>query len=312
MVNFTHNTFCIMVKESERELIHYSTLYVILAVTLYIASFFTVFFNGLFIIISYKRRIELNARDISLIMLAISDIISGLTAMPSVGTRYIFLSKKEVNCIIFEFTTIAGTYTICISVIAIYAININIYLSVVHPYLHEKYVTNARIIIIVLGLWLMLVFPPMITMHHYGLWADVEVTLFCLFWTSALILCFMHAKVVKELKRMSSRSTIIERDRRQMIASSRKALKMAALILGVYVLSFLPVNIINFYIAFFGRSSTLTLAVAPITYSFALFNSLFDPLVYYYRIKSVRKSVKNFIQRLCCNKNNRITPGNWN
>lgn len=112
-----------------------------------------IFGNSLILMSWMKFKILRRRSNILIVNLALADIMVGLFTIPYEILSYIFpqMASTEWTCILRY-----ALYTLFLltSITTLLAISIERYIAIIHPLLYLKHVTGARIVVVVVTMWL--------------------------------------------------------------------------------------------------------------------------------------------------------------
>ena len=304
--NFT-NKLINMSKEGNTRNVVYEVNTIITVIVNGIASPLTVALNVL-VIMAVKRRSTLQSYpNILLACLAATDVWTGLTAQ----TSYIAWKIYELAGMSYDEMEPSGYYSIHNSLIRTLSVCsclhlvlvtcerlIAIKLTMRYPYL----VTKRNIKKAVIAFWVFAVFcgTP-------GLDAILLVFLAFTFLSCILfILCsylILYLETLRHQKKMKTQQ--MPQDEVERMAKESKAFNTTVLVVGAVVLCFAPTffYIVLRLVVFSHNPVSPILAFRPWPRTFTMLNSFFNPLIYCWRQREIRKFVFGF-------RNQAVLPAN--
>ena len=278
-----------------------SPFYLILGLVSVMASFPTIILNGS-VILAIKRKKELQKpSNIILSSLAVTDLLAGVTVMPTSATIDFFTFRKasfESTCMLyavnlFFFPLLFGATMHHLTIIAWER-----YVAVQKWMDYKQIITNGRLKKIAIGAWLSVIFP---TVAYYTTtlvvadrrilnrimtgWIAVETV--CLF----LVAYFYRTVYIGIRNRKLIEISQIDVLIKQKLES--KVAKTAGLLTAAFISSFIPI----FIFVILGNAVPVirTNATFQFTQKFAQINSLFNPLLYCYRDQRFRNAIRELL-----------------
>lgn len=273
-------------------------IHLTLAVILCFLAIFTVLFNLLFLISNYRFIKSRTISDTLYMMLAMTDLITGSVVMTSFSYELFYFSiKKDINCINWVFIKVSGYSFVTWSIATVAVISCELYLSVVHPFFYQAKVNKTKILTILFIIYACYVTAPVTT-------RVMSSEIFDRYRETMAIICIPVVILMglTLLKTYITINNIITRVRGQdfnkilMLSSKKKLLTMATIVLLTFTICFMPVAVTSIYILHTKRTVKLESYVVPIVEIIALANSFFDPFVYYFRLRKVRKNIKRLFK----------------
>ena len=227
-----------------------------------------------------------------------TDFITGSVVMTSFSYELFYFSiKKDINCINWVFIKVSGYSFVTWSIATVAVISCELYLSVVHPFFYQAKVNKTKILTILFIIYACYVTAPVTT-------RVMSSEIFDRYRETMAIICIPVVILMglTLLKTYITINNIITRVRGQdfnkilMLSSKKKLLTMATIVLLTFTICFMPVAVTSIYILHTKRTVKLESYVVPIVEIIALANSFFDPFVYYFRLRKVRKNIKRLFK----------------
>ena len=269
-----------------------------------IASLILTFLNSIVIFVFHKNQQQFNSSSISLyIYTAYADLFLGSVGMP-VWITYLILSYyRKRECILYKMLTFTTYYRAILSFFLVLLLSIDRYIAIFKPLFYTEKIKSNRniyrlITILILVLILLVIIATILLENHLLL------NMFEAF--SAPILLFIDVYIYVRIYRKVKRIKVSYKERVEKRYSGndtkydRKLVKSTLLyVLSLYlcyarhvikiILEFM--NILQGYkICTIGLWAFLLIAS----------KSLWNPLLYYYSLKPIRKKVLESIYSRCC------------
>lgn len=280
------------------------------AIMLIILSIVSTLLNVIFLYTSSQYRFKKSLSDYLYIMLAVTDILTSTIVMPIYAAHlYRLAVHNKIFCTLWIIGKTAGYIFGVWSAATITTITVELFLAVAHPYYHESSLTVKKVIGVLTIVWVTTTFLIVIArISGHRIWHYFKVMIAFLTIPIACSMFIMHCKTYFAIKQMGLRCKNQTLDFKIMLKSKQKLLRTAIYILLTFIICFLPMGIISIYILFAPHNPEIDSFVLPVTESFVLSNSFFDPFVYYFRLKRIREITKRIF---CCkkHKSHSIFPG---
>ena len=304
MYNGTDTKF-VTCKNQDVKLLSSFMYHLICGVVLIFLSISSITLNIIFLATTrYSQRKLLS--DYLYYMLAVTDIVTSLLVMPIFASSLFRIAfEQKLFCTLWIIGTGSGYICGVWSAATVTTITVELYVSVVHPYYHESSMASKKVISSLLVLWVLAFLAiGIIRVSSEKLWKILKVMIAFLAIPIAISMFIMHYKTYSAIKGMGLRCKDQTLDFKLMLKSKKKLLITAIYILLTFLCCFLPVGVISVHAMFtdFGNVFIDTY-VYPVVEILVLANAFFDPFVYYFRLKRIRKNIRKVI---CCTYNGRV------
>ena len=244
-------------------------------------------------------------------LLAVTDILTSLMVMPLYASQLFRIAiEQKLFCTLW----IVGTGSAYIfgfwSAVTITTITVELYISVAHPYFYESSMSTKRVITSILVVWLLsFIAICVVRVSSERLWKLFKVFIALLTIPIVIAMFIMHYRTYAAIRNMGLRCKDQSLEFKLMIKTKKKLLKTVVYILVTFFCCFLPIGIISVHSLFtnFGNIF-IDSYVYPVCETLVLSNAFFDPFVYYFRLKRIRRSIRRII---CCTYKAKVqTDGN--
>ena len=263
-----------------------------------VASFPTVLLNA-FIILAIKQRRELQKpSNIMLSSMAVTDLLVGAVVMPTCASIDFFTLSQvsfEYTCMLYGVNMLFGPFLFSTTLHHLTVIAWERYVAVQKWKEYKLIITNGRLKKIAIGTWLCALFPATafffmavvsgdgtILQDVFAGWTAMEAV--CLF-----LVAFFYRKVYlgirnRKLNEISQIEVLLK------AKLEAKVAKTTGLLTAVIISSFVPI----FVFAIIGNLVPLLRTNTSIrfTYLATQLNSLFNPLLYFYRDQRFRNALR--------------------
>lgn len=269
--------------------------------------------NSIVILSILRKEALQHSSNILLVNMALSDLLTTLSGIPSFGLRLIwpdFLPQREAFCKVWLFIYIMCT---CSSLTTLQCLSLNRYLMITKPrFVFERFFSKRKTVLAVVSIWIwsaasiyLMMFacgsvensPSMdgcyLKEGHFRSWMCLSVIL-----VISVIACIVIMPTFFFLTLMTIRKSRIR------VASqpnggtggslSKEEIvitKMMVVILALFVLCWIPYSMVHFvnFRKFHSKRLNFTVAI------FALLNTAVNPFIYIWFYKPIRKSIYEMI-----------------
>ena len=259
----------------------------------------TIFLNVLVMIaVKTSPRLKTNC-NMLLASLAGTDLMTGAIGQPLTVTKQIHrLGGSSVDsysvCLLEGAVTITSV-TASIQHLAL--LSIERYLAIMHPYKYPEIITKHRLVASAVTVWSVAALTTVLT-YIFSL-NNVFNSVFRVFLivASISILIFCQIAVYREARSQMLKiaSQQISTEARETFLKENKALNTTRIVIGVVLLSFVPLFLFRLFMMPFLSSPAMKFVMEYAFRSLALCNSVCNPLIYCARNKEFRKAFKRLL-----------------
>jgi len=264
-------------------------LYLSISILSGLLSTSTVMLNTLvFIAMITSRQYRAPANHL-LIMLNTIDLAAGLLLIPLYAVYMSQLQHGTIDCVLGKVLMVAGYSITIISTITIGFMTSQLYHAILNPFKYHRRVSNKSTYIpLVSSIWIVIITSVFVFVFilpaFWNLFKLVTGTIFLIIYCS---LCIAHKKIYS-----STRMILKSNDQsKQSLVTNRKTLKMVTTVLLAFGLTFLPFVVYAIYITICGLTPFVRSFYSPCIEIVAMSNSLLNPCIYCFRLKTIRKRV---------------------
>ena len=277
------------------------TFLAILNIVLSITAFLG---NTLILIALHKESFLHPPSKLLLCCLATTDLCVGLISQPgSVIALMSIRSQRRNICRYAINSSVVASLTFCsVSLLTLTAISVDRLLALLLRLRYRQVVTFRRTFVTVIILWLVSIASAAMSFWNYfsTIWYGFIVTLLCLITSTvsytkiALTLRHHHAQIQGHFHQdQPSQATPLNTARYKKAVVSALWLQLAS------VVCYLPIGIVVALRTHINQLPTAFL-VREFTLVFVYLNSSLNPILYCWKIKEVRETVKDTIRQLKC------------
>ena len=285
--------------------------YLSLGMIMIVIALLVIILNGIFLFITYKTKDLRTISNTLLITLSIVDFFTGMAVLPALSVCYIMLFKRTIFCYWFWYSEIIVVSVSVTSFSNIVLIACERYLAILHTFRHHRIIWKSKLylsVLIMFIFWLCSsllthVLAPTLPRFFNIFWSLVA----CLFALMYVFVIFCYLRVYKEVrtvkKKISTQNTIPE-IRRSNTKENYRSIKTTSLVILTFTLCYMP--FCGSYLALsiarrFSLETTskhLTSYALPLSQAVILLNSALNPVVYYFRLSSVRSVVRRLFWKV--------------
>ena len=246
-----------------------------------------------------------------LLSLAISDLGVGLLVQPFFVARLVMKLKQSAennpfHVVMFMASTVTSALFICTSFFGVIALSADRFLAIHCLFSYKELVTHKRVAAVVITIWLFSAFLSLITLWTprniiYLMFAIIDLT--CL-----IAATFLTFKVHRAARRHLNELQAMELSPQQVsqngdivnVARLKKFAMLAVFMYAVFLVCYLPSISLFWIISFVPEPSTLIYVFQAVAGTLAIFNSTLNPLIYCYKIGSIRLTIMNMLRNVFC------------
>ncbi|XP_071094493.1 adenosine receptor A2b-like [Haliotis cracherodii] len=264
--------------------------------------------SNAFVLDTLVRRTSLEATDLVMCHLAVTDMLTGVLVIHTVAYNLINF-QNVTECLV----RLGAVFTfVCCSTWHLALLTLDRFVQIVYPYRYQDVITRKSVSIMSAVIWVCSVNLGLIP--AYG-WRDtpgpsepacsllgvltagyIQMGLFFTF-VPLVVICVLYMKIFLVARRHSRAiaATDVTGNRN---SGSMKFTKTVVLLVGAYIISFSPLVLITWVYTFGGFHEMSASAVGDyIVYGSVLtfVNSLVNPIIYAFKLPPVRKRLLRFL-----------------
>ena len=258
----------------------------------------SIFLNVLVILAVKTTRQLRNKYNTLLACLAGADILTGALGQPLFIAELIYRltgSSASEYCIPHAARNLSRTSAL-ISLQHLALISLERYISIKFPVKYDNFVTKRRFIGSVVLAWSLVFLATLSSFYKHSFLKYVLHLFAILLAISILIFC----RIASYHEARNRIANITSQSAKAKFLKEKKALKTTSFVIGLVLLSYLPMILFRLSLGSFLSSSDVFLAVESIILTLVLSNSVFNPLIYCARNEQYRRAFK----KLLCRANN--------
>ena len=245
-----------------------------------------------------------------LLSLAVSDLGVGLLAQPSFVARLIIVSKQydehnPFHVAMLTAHSVTAIFFIFASFFGVIALSADRFLAIHFFLSYKDLVTHKRVVAVVISIWLVSALLSLIFLWkpQQALLAFGIIDLTCVIAAS-----FLTFKVYRAARSHLNELQAMELSARQAsqngdmanVARLKKFAMLAVYVYVVFLVCFLPSICFFWIFSFTPKSGSLTYLFYAFAGTLTFLNSTLNPLIYCYKIGSIRVTITNMLRNGFC------------
>ena len=282
-------------------------IFSLLSITLNVVTLPFVVVMNVLIIIAIKTRPRLQTMyNIMLASLAGTDLVVGIMSQPIfVAQEIFFLTGPPLTeyCRIYRETIWVYLSPSTASLIQLAVLSLERYIAMKYSLKYDSIVTSNRLTVAIVCSWLISIlqviarytnsrFLVLITFYLYLAvsFLSIFVITYC-----HIVVYFVSRRHMKKIK-----SELVSREDTVKFLKERKASKTTTIIIGFLFVSYIPgmfYSIVRYFLPKGDYTLTLTAPLPPFSTTCILINSFFNPFIYCWRNKELRKAFFELLSR---------------
>ena len=241
----------------------------------------------------YKNKSLRTVSNRFLVSLSIADLLVGAVVEPAFLVGYLLQPShnQEIEHFLWIHSTAATTWNLC-------GVSVDRFTAVCFPFRYQVILTNKRCCVVITVIWIISLFLPFPIMfvkngatdHQAELWLSFTFILF-VFPIIVVSFCYIFIfraanKQHKQVKKEHQRTNYSSRQ----ALNNFKAIKTVGLILGVFIITWMPCLILDLVIYYYRKiehkqcnEHELHYMALPWVKVTAFTSSAINPLIYYFR-----------------------------
>ena len=258
-----------------------------------VTSLSGIFLNLTFIIAVLKTKALQTIPNVILIVLSLNDLFMASTAMPILVYINADLAFGKSHCSLLLTDLILIHSSMNISYVLITVISVERYVAVVHPFWYDFNLSKTKVVCLTVGLSIGMLITTVVCLGLqlimiYNIAQSVIIFIAYVVFLFCQIRVFM---VVHKIRRRIANDQTASKDKSNLAESKNKAYALLYIALS-FVLCYLSFAAFQFDVYANGYSQVGWQYVLPWLTTLAFLSPLFSPIVYYWRLKDVRKAAK--------------------
>ena len=270
----------------------------VLNVTLNIFLCITAALGNFLILLTIGRNQSLRSSPSTILLsgLALSDLCVGLISEPVYITlQVLVIVNGDAPCAIGVASFLLNCYLSGLTLLNLTAISVDRYLAILLHLRYQEIVTEKRVKILVLGLWITVALSLILSPWQLLKWLASFVGILC---SGIVLFSWIRIyQVVRHHQTQIQGQMEIQGEHLNMGRLIKSAINTMFILL-VFIVCYFPTNVSLVTFAFHKDTSNVQAIIY--TYNLVLLNSSINPLVYCWRRRDIRLAVKQTLAKLYC------------
>ena len=278
------------------------SFYFIIAMLASVMTIVTIVLNCIFIatLLSHKL-IHKSISNTFLVVLSLVDLLQGVSTWPVTAANFFMLYRLDINHFLWKLNYIFGYCLIALTVTTIFIIAVEQYIAILHPYFYISNVTFYHLLgpVLVVNLMLLIIniVGKMKLNQKWNEYYNFTFTALGILMLTAFV--YMQTKIIHCVSQVAAKITETNKEEGKRITSRAKAARSGLIVLVATLVCYCPNMFCVIYEKVREPTLNITTYVRYPTEILALFSSIIDPIIYYCRLKSLRKATKHMFASLC-------------
>ena len=251
----------------------------------------------------HQKQMRKSISNKLLMALSLNDLLQGTLVWPLIAVASALHHRAQPSCITLDLIYFLAYHLGLMNMTIIFLVALEQYIAILHPYFYVANVTFYRLVVPML-LWTSIIIVTNISLAVWSIkiWMFYTKLLFLpLMVMTVAALVYMHTRIIICAAKIASKITGTNREEGKQIKSRAKAAKSGLIVLIATLLCYSSIISYNIYTQLREPTPFATTFVQTSAETAALFTSVVDPAVYYWRLKSLRNAAKAMFQSMCKN-----------
>ena len=278
--------------------------YIGYAVLASIMSVVTTVLNGTFIMtMLVQKRIQKSISNRLVMILCIVDLLQGISTWPLTAANFIMFYKTDLNCFLLDLNNLLGYCLVALTWWTIFTVSLEQYIAILYPYFYMSKVTFCRLLspMVVINILLVIINIVGKTKLKQKWIVYYRFVIPVVGVPMVLVLVYMNLKIIRCASQVASRITDTNKEEGKHIKSRAKAAKSCMIVILATIVCYCPSMWYIIYEKVRKPTPFMKNYIKDPSYISNLFSSVVDPIVYYWRLKSLRKATKDMFALVCNN-----------
>ena len=282
-------------------------IFSVLSITLNVVTLpFVIVMNALIIIAIKTRRRLQTMYNIMLASLAGTDLVVGIMSQPTfIAQEIFFLTGPPLTeyCRIYRMTIWVYLSPVTASLIQLAILSVERYIAMKYSLKYDSIVTSTRLTVAIVCSWLFPCFQVIGRHSNSHILATIAWYLYIsVGFLSIFVITYCHITVyfVSRRHMKQIKSELVSREDTVKFLKERKALKTTTIIISFLFASNIPgmfYSIVGYFLPEGVYTLKLTAPLPPFATTCILINSFFNPFIYCWRNKELRKAFFELLSR---------------
>ena len=270
--------------------------------------------NGLMLAAYYQSESLRKPVHTILLSLAVTDFLTGAVSQPLYIHELLLqlTNCTETICIAHSLRRYPMLFLTGATLLNLSLTTLDRYIAVLHSYRYVELVTNNRVIKLSVGLWL-----GWIILFIAGALSSTELMILTVLIASSVIfISILYFLIFREIRRLETGAAVVAANEPEEVrkARERKSAKTIAVVLGLLVLCFIPIPIVQFISFALSLSGDLESYLVILhkcfyfTHTLILSNSSLNVIVYFWKSAEIKTAILKVIRTATRSCRNELNP----
>ena len=258
-----------------------------------VIAIFAITLNTIFLVTVLHKKSLWTLSNQLLTLLALIDLIQGLSICPLTLYVAVRLTRVKPACWLMKLLPFLGHSLEFASLSVIFIIAIEQYIAILHPYFHAESVTTGRLIYPATGLnVVVLVISGLARFKVQMCWIICKSLRATIKAILLILIIYMYIMISHTAGKTARKITETNLGEGRRIVCRARAMKTSLIVLLSAIICHCPIMAYNVY-EHLDNDATLSYKTYAMlsTHTIGTLNSVLDPLVYFWRMKSLRKAM---------------------
>ena len=241
-----------------------------------------------------------------LLSLAVTDFLCGATSQPLCICDQLLMMARgctTVVCTVMKMEMFFMLFLIGATILNLSATTVDRYIAVCHSFKYLELVTNSRVRTFLAGIWV----SWFIISFSGVMLRKIEILFIIVLSSNIILISVLYVMIFREIRRIKANEAPMPNNQQQeREAEERRGAKTVAIILGLLILSFIPLIVHG--ILSVTRLGSYMGHIRIYASTAALSNSSFNVFVYYWRNEQMRKAMIKVIRKITSRCTNQVNP----
>ena len=261
----------------------------------------TVIINCIFMATLLSQKIIYKSLSNKLLMvLCMVDLLQGISTWPITAANSFIFYRFEINCFLLDLNHFLAHCLSQLTVCAIFIVSLEQYIAILYPYFYISSVTFYRLLGPMLASNILMTITNIVgAMKPIKNFYDYyNVTVLALGLPMVMALIYIHLRIIRCASQVAARITTTNKEEGKQIKSRARAAKSGLVVLVATLVCYCPYFCYIVYEKVIGPTAFTTNFIKYPATMFALLTSVTDPIIYFWRLKSLRKATKDMFASL--------------
>ena len=277
------------------------TLYLSTALIACLIVIITIALNCTFLAtMLFQSRMQRSISNKLLMTLSTTDLLIGILVWPLIAATSFINYNVDIKCHLSNVTIFLGYHFVLVTLSTVFLVAVEQYLAIIHPYLYISQVTFHRLIYpMLISTSLLLLINMIVIITYKEFWLTYLQIFFVpigVIIVGALI--YMHKKIIECASRVAANINNTNKEEGRQMKSRAKAAKSSLIILVGTLVCYLPIICCNIYEKIFEQTSYSVTFFSYPSHIIAMGTSVLDPVVYYWRLRSLRRATRDMFSSI--------------